>query len=352
MKHLIKIIKIITVCSLLATFIYFVTRIQTVHKDLRKNPTRLNAPISFHAVDSQQFISTESMFSGMCPTLAKRPPAYSCQGPALGRLHPVRSKSKSDCGAKKWIDLGSAVRSAAPHVYHLLDDRHHLLPMCTSSVAADVIDHGYISFISRTLTARHVRRGFVLDVGASTGKTTLVASVLGYQVIAFEASKVLAELLSRTVLMNGVESLVSVFQNGVADGVYTGTLAAAQDDTALPLVTIVCLDSLVPYLNVLDLPKVVTLLKIDVANLEPLVLRGATTFFAVYDVRTIFLEMKGDHWLELGCPPSAVATTLFKMDYVMSSHDGSLVSNKHEFERWYKKNKKKRSASIVFQKES
>jgi len=350
MKHLIK---FITVCSLLATIIYFVTRIPSVHKDLRKNPTRLNAPISFHAVDSQQFISTESMFSGMCPTLAKRPPAYSCNAPALGRLHPVRhdESKRFDCGAKKWIDLGGAVRSAAPHLYHLLDDRHRLLPMCTSSVKSDtVVDHGYMSFISRTLTARHVRRGFVIDVGASTGKTTLVASVLGYQVIAFEASKVLAELLSRTVLMNSVESLVTVFQNGVADGVYTGTLAAAQDETALPLVTIVCLDSLVPYLNVLDLPKVVTLLKIDVANLEPLVLRGATTFFAEYDVRTIFLEMRGDHWLELGCPPSAVAATLFKMDYVMSSHDGSLVSNKHEFERWYKKNKKKRSASIVFQK--
>jgi hypothetical protein len=295
----------------------------------------------------------------------------SCQRPSLGLLTPVLpSNSKCDDDSVVYIDATLYVRHAAPYLVHLLDESHQKVPICTKEAihkGVTTMNHDFVTFFVRTLTERHVGRGFVLDLDASTGIHTLISALLGYRVIAFEASSKTSQLLSKTVTMNKIESSVTLFQNSLSDGVYnlleviekqeeniSPAIQSATTSTSSSTGSIICLDTLVPYLNAVtkydNLPKVVTLMKMGIN--APLIIRGGINFFSIYKVHTIIFEINLNEWINVGCPPVEVADALFKLSYVMTSRDKSLVRNVYEFKRWYDEHlsmrDKSRTIDVVF----
>ena len=260
------------------------------------------------------------------------------------------------------LDLGTYVQRGAPALYHLFDKKQ--LPVCTTAtnlhLAKDKdnqksitpshqfhefnsINHDFVTFFIRSLTAHHVGKGFVVDVGAHIGVHTLVAASLGYRVIAFESSPAIAALFARTVAINNMEALVTIFQNNLADGVHRkpDTSSSSPYDTSATI----CLDTIVPYLEatmhtVENVPKVITLMRIggiDNYNyIAPLIIRGGVNFFTLYQVHTILFEIQPKVWSRLKCDVIDVAKGLFHMNYIMTTrgHE-SLISNAYEFDKWY-----------------
>ena len=345
-------------------------------------------------------------FATLCPRVADRPDNLPCNGGgassghALRRLRPVLPASvgpslraSPPCGPGNVVArlrVGDAVRMGAPHLYHMfLDEFARRPPICTYPAREDkwvsrslqnagIWDAPLAQFFVRTLTQPHQGGGgIVVDVGANVGAMTLLSASLGFRTFAFEASRRTARMLARTVRMNGLESRVTVLNNALGDGLYYSRLIVPKDNrggSALGLsreefgvninekagatihedrVSVVCLDTMVDYLDVVlpaeGLPRVVTLMKIDVERLEPLVLRGGAEFFSRFDVRTIVLEISSFGWSVIGCEVKGVVGALLEIGYVMSTQDGALVRNTAEFEHWSGKiHLEKTQVNVVF----
>lgn len=59
--------------------------------------------------------------------------------------------------------------------------------------------------------------GIVLDVGSNVGQYGIVAALRGHRVFMWEAFPMTAEIVHRTVLLNQLESRVTVFNNAISD---------------------------------------------------------------------------------------------------------------------------------------
>ena len=277
--------------------------------------------------------SSQHVFEHMCPTQQLSSNNERCHH-TLSNLRPIISSYNSrtiqdqHCSTTMLFDVGIPISYGAPHLSHLYQNSHKVkLPICITpnnevKEEAEVVQQttAQLSFIVQLLTEKNVGRGFVLDIGAGIGLSTITAAVLGYRVVAFESHRRLGDLLSRSVFMNQFQSSVTIFENSISNDV-------------------VCLTTLVPYLEVLavadNLPKVVVLLRISPQVLAPLVLSGGGEFFQQFTVQTIILEVSKTEWSDIAhCPPTKVASALFELNYVMSSQDGSLISNTDEFQRW------------------
>lgn len=123
----------------------------------------------------------------------------------------------------------------------------------------------------------------VIDVGANIGNHSLYFSkVLGCQVVAFEAYPPTAELLRKNVAINQVQNLVAV--HGFALGSAAGAARVAAFDPANVGSTSFAIDPSgevrVLPLDKIEMPKQVTLIKIDAEGMDLAVIQGAQGLIA------------------------------------------------------------------------
>lgn len=172
----------------------------------------------------------------------------------------------------------------------------------------------------------------VIDAGASVGLYTIaIARRLGPQghVIAFEADPNSAETLTRMVEINGVGSLVTVYNQAVGDS--TGTVrfiqgrglesrVALEEDTASAQVPVVKLDDVFES-------KRVDILKLDVEGYELHALRGAARLLADPDraPRALFVEVHPLVWDRFGVTSEMLLQLLASCGYEVCDLDGKHV---------------------------
>ena len=135
----------------------------------------------------------------------------------------------------------------------------------------------------------------MVDVGAELGYFSLAAASLGAHVVAFEPTSKNARKLSKSILKNGFEGKVTLFQN-----------AAWADVQSVPL----RLDALsngqvadargvygVDYVNAVSLSYViredVDILKINAKGMESIVISGAKRLICSFSVRYILMKFTG-----------------------------------------------------------
>ena len=174
----------------------------------------------------------------------------------------------------------------------------HILPACEAR------------FVERCLDGQSGDGGVAVDVGANIGAFTCFIGSLGHRVHAFEpipetfcrlkANVRSNGLLGRTTLnclAVGAEAGMAVFQvhesspatNRIVHAAAVGTVAASSQ-----LVAVTSLDEYCHHQKVDE----ISLLKVDVEGMEPLVLRGATGLLRERRINAILIEV---------CPGNLIA---------------------------------------------
>eukprot|EP00727_Mastigamoeba_balamuthi_P004970 m51a1_g14471 hypothetical protein (362) ;mRNA; r:681379-682520 len=188
-------------------------------------------------------------------------------------------------------------------------------------VSASVIGGGMWEAHGIDTMLRHLRaaggRGLVVDVGANIGLYTLAAAAEGHHVLAFEASATTAELLWRSVLLNGLAPLVHLWANGLSDAPARAQLAVNDANrggshVVAPRsvedgVELVTLDAVLATLprELCELPGL--FLKADIEGYEPRFFRGAERFMRDTRPPLVLLEVTPGDSRRAGC---SVAETL------------------------------------------
>ncbi|MGM5033868.1 FkbM family methyltransferase [Tardiphaga sp. 803_E3_N1_3] len=162
--------------------------------------------------------------------------------------------------------------------------------------------------------------GFVIDVGANVGSSTLqFASWVGKEgrVVAIEPEARNAAELLRFITRRGLSELVTVIQSAASDKAGSVMISVNKDNPGdhriaskgvmVPAVTVDELTSLYPN-------RKVSVLKIDVQGAEPLVLRGAARTIAVHHP-VLFVEVFQEGLAAFGSTPAALVSSLEQLGY-------------------------------------
>jgi len=192
--------------------------------------------------------------------------------------------------------------------------------------------------------------GIVFDVGANIGQYLLQAAALGHKVFAFEPVPEHVEMMKRSVILNGFQDRVHIFQNGIAD--YSSTVYinvhknnkggstidkvnSNVDETLsdprfvyrIPI-HLITFNDILPIVDEKYPHVPIVFMKSDIEGYEPRMFRGGYKFFAQKQIPVILLEVLGKSFNRTKCDVRKYMFTFGRLGYDIYTTSGHYYREK------------------------
>jgi len=221
-------------------------------------------------------------------------------------------------------------------------------PADMDSFISDSILNGLVwemelMFLSHRILKK-ARPGIVFDVGANIGQYLLQAAAHGHIVFAFEPIPDHVEMMRRSVILNGFQDRVHIFQNGIADYVSTvninlhktnkggstiDKINSSIDETKtdnrfesrVPI-DLITFNDILPVVNELYPTTQIVFMKSDIEGYEPRMFRGGYKFFAEKKIPLILIEVLGKSFPRTMCDIKEYLLSFEKLGYDLYTPPG------------------------------